>query len=467
MNIIEAIKDENLFRPFFGENLTSWKPWLIALRVLYGLPVTSKFGRNLIRECTGRDPRKLPPEGFDTALFLTGRRSGKSRISAVIGAYAGVLSGAHSKLAAGETGLVPVITPTIRQGSNVKGYLRALFDAPMLHAQLVSDRKDAFECKNNVRVEVLPADHKHTRGYTLLTVVVDEVCFFGLDDESKIRSDTELIRALQPALATTNGKLIAISSPYAKRGWAYTTFEKNFGNDSSHTLVWRAPSRTMNPTLRQSVIDRAMKEDLAAAKSEYYAEWREDVGLFVPREVVEALVVKNRLENLPRDHRYCAFADISGGRIDGSALAIAHKEGRKVVLDFCKLWKAPHNPHQVIASMAEELRRFRIYKVVGDAYGADYCSSSFASNSVHYTKADRNKSALYAELLALLCAGEIELLDNPTLVGQLASLERRTRSGGKDIIDHPRGAKDDLANAVAGVAVVTAARRILCGAGGF
>jgi hypothetical protein len=63
-----------------------------------------------------------------------------------------------------------------------------------------------------------------------------------------------------------------------------------------------------------------------------------------------------------------------------------------------------------------------------------------------------------------LCSGEIELLDHPALIDQLAALERRTRSGGRDVVDHPSGGKDDLANAVAGVAEVCITRRIKVGA---
>ena len=58
----------------------------------------------------------------------------------------------------------------------------------------------------------------------------------------------------------------------------------------------------------------------------------------------------------------------------------------------------------------------------------------------------------------------IEFLDNDILVNQLASLERRTRSGGKDIIDHPTGGKDDVANAIAGVSYITSKRRLRVGA---
>jgi hypothetical protein len=47
------------------------------------------------------------------------------------------------------------------------------------------------------------------------------------------------------------------------------------------------------------------------------------------------------------------------------------------------------------------------------------------------------------------------LLDDPRLIDQLCALERRTARGGRDSIDHPPGAHDDVVNTVAGVAAST------------
>ncbi len=47
-------------------------------------------------------------------------------------------------------------------------------------------------------------------------------------------------------------------------------------------------------------------------------------------------------------------------------------------------------------------------------------------------------------------SARIELLDNPRLIAQLCSLERRTSRGGKDSIDHGPGGHDDVINAAAG-----------------
>src|SRR5688500_6341749 len=105
MEIIDAINDENLFRPFLGDELDSWRPWLTALRALYGLPVTTPRGIQLVEQCCGRSAEELPKAGFGTALFLTGRRSGKSRIAAVIGAFESLFAGHEKRLARGEQGV--------------------------------------------------------------------------------------------------------------------------------------------------------------------------------------------------------------------------------------------------------------------------------------------------------------------------------------------------------------------------
>ncbi len=458
MNIVQAIKDENLIQPFLGDDLSSWRPWVSALRVMYGLPL-SRSDRIRARKCTGRDPAGMPAEGFDTALFLTGRRSGKSRIASVIGAYEAILAGHEDRLSKGEQGVVAVCAPTKHQAQIVKSYLRAVFDCGFLRHEVSSDTSDGFSLNNGNRITILAGDWRTIRGFTLIAAIIDEACFFGYDAESKVRSDTELVRAIKPALATVGGKLICISSPYAKQGYCFQQTKKQHGNDKGKNLVWWAPSQTMNPTLPQKAIDDALAEDYAAARSEYFAEFRDDVAAYISREVVERLVVSGRTRLLPRpDTRYFAFADMSGGRGDASVLAIAHREDGKIVLDSIVEFKPPFNPIDVIETFCDELRRYRCGRVMGDNYAAEFVCRTFNGFGVRYIKCEKPKSVLYAELLPHLCADGLSLLDHPPILDQIAGLERRTRSGGRDIIDHRPGAHDDVANAVAGV-VVAATKR--------
>jgi hypothetical protein len=111
-----------------------------------------------------------------------------------------------------------------------------------------------------------------------------------MSDDS-VNPDIEILNAARPALATTQGPLICISSPYARRGALWEAHKKHHGPDGDPSiLVAQGTTRDFNPELPQSIIDRAMERDSAAASAEYLAQFRTDVEGFITREAVEACV---------------------------------------------------------------------------------------------------------------------------------------------------------------------------------
>src|SRR5437773_683285 len=88
---------------------------------------------------------------------------------------------------------------------------------------------------------------RSTRGTTLIGAVCDEIAWWRSDDSAL--PDVEVLRALRPGLLTTRGQLIAISSPFGRRGELWKAYEKHFAKPASKTLVAQAPSITMNNTL--------------------------------------------------------------------------------------------------------------------------------------------------------------------------------------------------------------------------
>ncbi|QDV63045.1 hypothetical protein [Crateriforma conspicua] len=459
MNIVDAVKDPHLFRPFLLESsdgdksgLDTWQNWITALKVVYGLPLRRRSERELVKRCTGRSARHLPKPGFNTSIFLTGRRSGKSRNAAIIGAYEAVIAGHEDKLAKGERGVVAVCAPSKSQGRVVKEYLRAVFDSDLLRDQVVNENRWEFELKNGNRIEILSGDWRTIRGYTLISAIVDEACFFGIDSESKVKNDTELVRAIAPGLASVGGRMVLISSPYAMKGYCYHQHKVSFGNESAPVLVWNCPSRVMNPSLPQSVVDQAYRDDPVSAKAEYGGEFRDDVCGYVSVTALEQVVIKDRTSLMPNpEARYSAFADLSGGRNDDAAIAIGHREENRVVQDFIKRYPAPFNPHAVIGDMSRILNEYKITKLIGDNYAGEFVVRAFKDCGVRYRPCKPSKSILYADLLPWITSERLELLDEPMMFSQLVNLERRTRSGGRDQIDHPVGGHDDLANVVAGM----------------
>ena len=486
-NLIAAIHDPRLFRSYVAGSedgsLDSWSAWITFLKVLYGLPLDPSE-HELIRQCTGRDPSKLPAEGFGECLVLCGRRSGKSKICGLVGAAEAVLGGRERHLDPGEIGMVAVLSPTRAQSRLIHSYAAGAFaSTPILQAELAEEQRESFKLSSGVEISIITGDPRKARGYTLLAAVVDEISFFGLSEESKVRSDGELVRSIRPSLATTGGKLICVGTPYAAKGYSYTTFKRCWGNDEATTLVWYAHSLLMNPTLSSKIIENALAEDPVAGRVEYCTEtgaFREDVDNFITRQQVESCVVSGRKELPPRDDMtYSAFCDVSGGRHDDAALSIAHSEGPLVVVDLLERFKAPHNPLVVAGRMTETLARYGLVEVVGDAYSAEWVKSTFASLGVDYRRATRSvfkdgiptdiqkpKSQLYLELLPRLSSGTVELVDDEVLISQLSALQRRTRSGGRDVVDHPPGAKDDVANALAGAVVCSLEGETLIQIGG-
>jgi hypothetical protein len=223
-------------------------------------------------------------------------------------------------------------------------------------------------------------------------------------------------------------------------------------------LVAQGATRDFNPDLPQSIIDRAMERDPAAASAEYMGQFRTDVEGFVTREAVEACVNVGIRERPPeRANRYIAFVDPSGGSSDAMTLAIAHKEGETEILDVIRERRPPFSPEAVTEEYAKLVRQYRCTTVYGDRYGGEWPREQFRKHGVNYEPADKSKSELYVDLLPLINSGAADLLDNDRLLNQLVLLERRTSRGGRDSIDHAPGAHDDLANAVAG-ALVTAYR---------
>lgn len=197
-------------------------------------------------------------------------------------------------------------------------------------------------------------------------------------------------------------------------------------------LVAQGASRDFNPDLPQSIIDRAMERDPAAASAEYMAQFRTDVEGFITREAVEACVevgVKERPHD--RTKAYAAFVDPTGGSSDSMTLAIAHTEGTTQILDLVRERKPPFSPEAVVDEYAKIMRDYRISTVGGDRYAGEWVAEQFRKHGVNYEPSEQNKSDIYCGILPLINSRAVALLGNDRLVHQLTSLERRTARGGR------------------------------------
>lgn len=447
ISLLDAIEDEKLFAPWFRDAST-WASWKAFLAALFGLPMTDEQ-LAIYQAHTGRD--KPPEAPFDEAWLIIGRRGGKSFVKALVAVYLATFRDYRPYLQPGERATVMVIAADRRQSRVIIRYVRAMLNGiPMLKKLVERETSDTFDLKNSVTIEVGTASFRSSRGYTFAAVLADEIAFWRTDDAAE--PDYAILDAIRPGLATIPGSvLLCGSSPYARRGALWDAFRRFWGK-SDRPLVWKAPSRAMNPTLPDAVVERAMERDEASAKAEYGAEFRSDVEALFTREAVAAVVDEGVLER-PRDSRqsYVAFVDPSGGSSDSMTLAIGHLEKDRAVVDAVRERKAPFSPEAVVKEFAALLNLYGITSVQGDRYGGEWPREAFRKSGIRYDLAEQTRSELYLAMLPAVNSGLVDLIDVPRLENQLISLERRTSRGGRDIVDHPPGGHDDVANAVAGV----------------
>ena len=454
-NILTACEIEQLFARWFRDRAT-WAAWFVFLRALFDLRMDDK-DLAIFRHCTGRD---LPPTGgSNEAWLICGRRAGKSITLALIAVYLTCFKDGSGHLSPGERGSVMILATDRRQARVIYRYVRALLvNVPALASLVEREDTDAIVLTNGLAIEVMTAANRSVRGYTVIAALLDEAAFWRSDESAN--PDSEILAAIRPAMATIpNSMLLVASSPYAKRGILYDAYRKHWAKDGP-VLVWKADTRTMNPTVPQSVIDDAIERDPASAAAEYGAEFRNDIETFIAREIIDAATVPGRHE-LPMIARtnYVAFVDPSGGSADSMTLAIAHREDDRGVLDALREVKPPFSPEAVVAEFAALLKGYGVYTVVGDRYGGEWPAERFREHGISYEPAEKPKSDIYRELLPILNSGKAELLDLPRLTTQLCGLERRTARGGRDSIDHAPGAHDDLANAAAGALVLAVGKQ--------
>jgi hypothetical protein len=451
MTLAEALRDPNLFaRHFRG---ASWAAWKVFLAALFA---EAPRGDDLAvyQAYTGR--AAWPASPFAEAALIVGRRGGKSRTLALIAVFLACFKDYAPYLAPGEVATIAVLAADRSQARAIFRFCLGLLKAVPLLAPMVS-RSDAEQIvlSNRVVIEISTASFRSTRGYSYAAVLCDEVAFWR-SDETSANPDIEILRALRPGLANIpNSMLLVASSPYAKRGELYGAYRRHFGKDDARVLVWKADTVTMNPSIDPAIIKEAYDSDPEAARAEYGAEFRDDLADFVARETIDAVTMWGRAE-LPFEAgvSYSAFCDPSGGASDAMTLAIGHLSGGDMcVLDTLLEVRPPFDPEKAVAECAALLRRYSVSSVTGDKYAGEWPVARFREHGIEFVQSARPKSDLYRDLLPLLNAGRVELLDHSRLSAQLCGLERRTARSGKDSIDHAPGAHDDLANAVAGVLV--------------
>jgi hypothetical protein len=198
-------------------------------------------------------------------LILASRQSGKSWTTAVRACHEAIYHAPAMILLAS-----PSESQSVELFRRLVGFWRLLPDAP----RAIKENETELELDNGSRVIAVPGSERTVRskgGVTLL--VIDEAA----------RIDDGLIAAVTPMLATTDGDLVALTTPAGKRGWFYEQWQFGTG--------WQRTKRTALdcPRISKSFLERE-RERLGpvAFNVEYMCEWLDDGTSAFSSELVEA-----------------------------------------------------------------------------------------------------------------------------------------------------------------------------------
>jgi len=139
-------------------------------------------------------------------LLCCSRQSGKSTTTAALAVQTMIF----------DPGLVLAVAPSERQSKELflkaKDIYLKLENVP----SIIQESTKSMELDNGSRLIALPGTEQNIRGFSAPKLVL-------LDEASRV--EDALITAVLPMLAVSQGVLVALTTPYGRRGWFYEAWE--------------------------------------------------------------------------------------------------------------------------------------------------------------------------------------------------------------------------------------------------
>jgi phage terminase large subunit-like protein len=317
------------------------------------------------------------------------------------------------------------------------------------------------------------------RGRNAIVVVMDEMAFF-LDNAGRF-SGTEVYKALTPSVASfgSDGKIICISSPYAKYGAFYERFNESF-QETDITLTFKMYSSMANHKVGTAILKAAKRRDRTAFMCEYGGEFSDAVTAWIDDEdeFRRCISPKPAQGKGAPDIKYFMGIDL-GFKNDGAAVAIVHRDIKtgKIYLDYADVWFSGASDvwdfddsiyggcrkyaHQDLLKMADIVGEIKdLVRWFPLKAGVFDQSNGYALAELLKAKGlkqigmenltDKKNHQIYELTKRMYAEQLLVLYDHPVLVPEMLTLESERRSKHIIIVRAPnrRGAHDDISDAL-------------------
>lgn len=230
----------------------------------------------------------------------------------------------------------------------------------------VDGKFTSFNGKSSIRVTFKASVSKGLRGSGNIVIILDEMAHFQDKGNSSAKSIYDAIspsalafspkdpKDSQVPIGPVESRIISISSPLNRAGKFYELyhFAMSKAEGSENMLAIQAPTWEVNPTVEPVFLREKYHEDPSVFMTEYGASFSDRVRGWIERESDLMACIpetqRPRVSGQPRNpHQMGIDVALIG---DGTAIAITHIDGDKIVLDYHETWFAgipwkETNPH--------------------------------------------------------------------------------------------------------------------------
>lgn len=136
-------------------------------------------------------------------LLMCSRQSGKSTVTAALALHTAIYK---------PPALILLLSPSLRQSSELFRKVAGLYSQHQGGAAADAETALRLELTNGSRIVSLPGTEATIRGYSGVDLLI-------IDEAARV--EDALYFSVRPMLAVSGGRLVALTTPFGKRGWFF------------------------------------------------------------------------------------------------------------------------------------------------------------------------------------------------------------------------------------------------------